>query len=236
MKSFTGMARVLSMSIKSGYCTRLIVAAAMALAVSMPIYAKNIDSADEIQKRLANGEVIVGLKKQGATGFVTGTILINAPPAKVWPIMVNPYEFMGRISPRMKRVEVVLDKPDCSVLKITLDMSILMPNFTYVVESSYKNCERITFERTAGLPKVFKGTWDISPIDGGKKTRLDYATYVDPGFFVPQWLIREGMKNELPHILKAFRDRVEEVADAKRPMEQHTILAASVEHKASTTY
>ena len=224
------------MNIKSGYYTRLIVAAAMALAVSTPLYAKNVDSADEIQKRLASGEVIVGLKKQGETGFVTGTILINAAPSKVWPIMVNPYEFMGKISPRMKQVEVVTDKPDFSVLKITLDMSFLMPNFTYVVESRYSNCERITFERTAGVPKIFKGTWDISPIDGGKKTRSDYATYVDPGFFVPQWLIREGMKNEVPHILKAFRDRVEEVAEAKKPMERRSILAASVEHKASTTY
>jgi hypothetical protein len=116
-------------------------------------------------------------------------------------------------------------------MKVTLDMSLLMPNFSYVVASKYANPERITFERTSGSLKEFKGTWDIHPINNGAKTELDYATYIDPGFFVPQWLIREGMKNELPQILKTFRDRVEEVTRENKPMAQHSILAATVQQE-----
>ena len=54
------------------------------------------------------------------------------------PNLVNPFEFQGKISPRMKTVEVMSDQVNRSVLKVTLDV-LLIPHFNYIVESLYEN-------------------------------------------------------------------------------------------------
>jgi carbon monoxide dehydrogenase subunit G len=222
------------MQIKSRFGNRLVVAAVLAFMASLPLDAKSVDPSIDYQKRLAQGEIIVGLRNEGATRLVTGTVVINEPPSRVWPIMVNPFEFQGKISPRMKTVEVVVDKADSSILKVTLDMSFLVQNFTYVVESNYSNGERIDFHRIGGVLKDFKGSWDMRPIDGGNKTELIYSMFVDTGFFVPQWMMREGVKGELPRTLKALRERVEAVCHESGTLEPHTILAANVHNKSTT--
>jgi Polyketide cyclase / dehydrase and lipid transport len=181
------------------------------------------------QERLERGEVVVGLKDVGTTKFVTGSMLINEPPDRVWPIMVNPYEFLGKISPRMKNVEVVTDRANLSVLKVTLDVT-LIPHFTYIVESRYENSARIEFKRIGGVLKDFRGYWEMSPAGNGSRTQLTYSMYIDPGFPVPQWIIREGVKAELPRTLLALRKRVGAVCEKSAALEPHTILAAAVNH------
>lgn len=180
---------------------------------------------NDVQARLERGEVVVGLKDIGDTKYVEGRVLINQPPDKVWPIMVNPFEFQGKISPRMKAVEVMADQTNRSVLKVTLDV-LLIPHFTYVVESLYENGESIEFHRIGGMLKDFRGSWIMSPVDGGNKTELIYCMYINPGFPVPQWIIREGVKNELPKTLIALRQRVSAVSEHPSSKERRTILAA----------
>jgi carbon monoxide dehydrogenase subunit G len=210
--------------------SRVVAALMLALLASLPLSARNVDPSIDVQKRLSQGEVIVGSKYDGDTRFVTGTIVIDEPPSRVWPVMVNPFEFKGKISPRMKTVEVVVDKADVSVLKVTLDMSFLYPNFTYVVESRYVDGQRIEFKRIGGVLRDFKGAWEMSPIDNGNKTQLTYSMYIDPGFFVPQWIMREGVKGELPRTLKGLRERVHAVCENSKTLEAHTICAANLHH------
>ena len=132
---------------RSGLRNRLVAASLLVVAACSPLDARSVDPSIDFQKRLSQGEIIVGMKNDGAAKFVTGTVIINEPPERVWPIMVNPFEFKGKISPRMKTVDVLVDKANLSVLKVALDVSLLMPNFTYVVESNYENGQRITFHR-----------------------------------------------------------------------------------------
>ena len=193
------------------------------------LFAKNsidmLSDHDNIHERLERGEVVVDLKNVGSTKYVEGRVVINESPDKVWPVMVNPFEFQGKISPRMKTVEVMSDQTNRSILKVTLDV-LLIPHFTYVVESLYDNGESIEFHRVGGMLKDFRGSWVMNPIDGGSKTELTYCMYIDPGFPVPQWIIREGVKNELPKTLMALRDRVSAVSQHPSCKEKRTILAA----------
>ncbi len=198
---------------------------------ALPLSARNIGAPNNIEERLDRGEVVVGMQEDGPTKFVTGSVVINEPPDKVWPIMVNPFEFRGKISPRMKEVEVVKDQADLSILKVTLDV-ILIPHFTYVVESRYENGERVDFRRVGGTLKDFRGSWQMSPKHNGTQTELTYAMYIDPGFPVPQWIIREGVKSELPKTLLALRKRVNAVYHRSEAPEAHTILAAMI-HRAT---
>ncbi len=203
--------------------------AALAPCSASPITAPDAVLEHKVQERLEKGEIVVGLETIGSTRFVTGRVLIDQPPEKVWPIMVNPFEFKGKISPRMKTVDVLLDQVSKSVLKVKMD-TFPMPDITYEVESSYSRTEhgaRIDFKRIGGTLKDFKGHWIMNPADGGKKTELVYSMYLDVGFFVPQWVVRYGVKGELPRTLEALRTRINEVYDHSHSLEKKTILAAT---------
>jgi hypothetical protein len=198
----------------------------LAILSPLPIVASVVvDEATNVQQRLEKGEIVVDLKDVGDTKYVEGRILISEPPDKVWPILCNPFEFQGKISPRMKAVEVMSDQTNRSVLKVTLDI-LLIPHFNYIVESLYENGESVQFHRIGGTLKDFRGSWVMNPAAGGTKTELVYCMYIDPGFPVPQWIIREGVKNELPKTLTALRERIDSVSEHPAIKEKRTILAA----------
>ncbi len=180
----------------------------------------------QMRARLDRGEVIVGLKEIDGIKYVSGRILINAPPAKVWPIMVNPFEFQKKISPRMSDVLVLVDKESESILKVTLDVPFPLPKVTYVVKSDYEKDKSVKFRRIGGLIKDFRGTWEMQSADNGTKTDLTYCMFIDPGFPVPQFIIREGVKMELPSTLIGLRNRVVKLTNPHEIPVRHTILAA----------
>lgn len=177
------------------------------------------------EEKLASGQVVVGLEEQERTKFVFGRIWIDEPPFKVWRILVNPFEFEGKICPRIKRVEVLVDRIDTSVLKCSVEVCWLVPSITYVVESRYLPCGRIEFRRLSGLPREFKGYWQTRPVAGGTRTEVTYCLYVNPGIPVPQWIIREGVKVELPRVLAGLKQRVKAVYTQDNELEPRTILA-----------
>jgi len=218
----------------------LLIALALTISPAVPSYAGNSSAVEKAaleekitQDKLSRGEVVVGLKGVGAQKYVTGRIIIDQSPDKVWPIMVNPFEFAGRIAPRVKRVEVVTDQANFSVLKMTLDTSPIpfVPQMAYTVESRYEQTEkggRIEFKRIGGTLKDFRGYWDMSPAENGTKTELTYSMFIDPGFFVPQWIVREGVKGELPRTLIGLKKRIKAVYEDQERPEAHTILAANL--------
>lgn len=201
-------------------------------------FAECAQTPEAVQKRLDKGEVVVDLENIGETRYVTGRVLIDHPPDKVWPIMVNPFEFQQKISPRMKTVDVLVDKPHKSILKVTMD-TFPIPDVTYMVESDYTRTEhgaRVDFHRIGGTLKDFRGHWVMNPAHHGRKTELVYSMYLDPGFYVPQWIVRFGVKQELPRTLQALRKRVEETFADQTALEKKTILAASPLHKHQIAY
>ncbi len=182
--------------------------------------------AAEDRAKLENGEVIIGLREIDGIKYVSGRIMINASPDKVWPVMVNPFEFQKKISPRMSNVDVLVDKEAESILKVTLDVPFPLPKVTYIVKSNYEKDKSVKFRRIGGLIKDFRGTWEMLPACNGTKTDLIYCMYIDPGFPVPQFIVREGVKMELPSTLIGLRNRVVSLTNTNNLPVKHTILAA----------
>ena len=167
-------------------------------------------------ERLERGEVLVGLKNIGEKKYVTGRVVISHPIDKVWPVMVNPYEFENNISPGMKNLEVLTDTAGCSVMKVTIknNFPIPLPPISYTVKSHYSHKEDgsfIEFKRMNGTFRDFHGFWQAKSVNGGSKTEVLYSMYLDTGFYVPQWIVRKGVSGELPKTLNSLRDRVEEL-------------------------
>ena len=200
----------------------------LAPVLSVSAGAENVSPPNAVSEKLASGDVVVGLKNIGKRKYVTARIIIDHCPEEVWPIMVNPYEFKQNIAPRMKALEILCDKLNMSVQKVTVD-AFPVPPITYTVKSTYErtdNSSRIEFWRVGGMIKDFRGHWDMKPCSSGMKTELSYSMYIDPGFYVPQWIVRQCVKGELPKTLLALRKRVEEVHFDQGTLEKQTIMAA----------
>lgn len=197
------------------------------VSLSVPGMAEHRESAAEAEARLLSGDVVVGYSELGGTKYVTARVKIDHPPEAVWRVMSNPFEFKGKIFPRMKEVEVVVDRPELSVLRCSIDICTILPRINYTVESHYHECGKIDFRRVAGLPREFRGFWQVIPRDNGAACDVAYALFIDPGIPVPQWIVREGVKVELPRALTALRERVRAVCSMHQPLETRTILATA---------
>lgn len=189
-----------------------------------------------VMKRLESGEVVVDCEELSGIKYVIGRILIDETPERLWPVLVNPFEFEGKICHRMKHVEVIADQPQLSQLGCTVGLVFPLPDLMYVVESKYTAFSRVDFQRISGSFKDFRGFWELLPTANGKKTEVIYSMYLDPGVPVPDWLVRLGVRGELPNVLSGLRARVDELnRSAETVKQKRNIAAASFEPKASTT-
>lgn len=181
-----------------------------------------------LQHRLEAGEVLVNSEDIQGTKYVVARILIDESPEKLWPVLVNPFEFQGRICHRMKRVDILTDEPDTCVMGCKVGVAFPIPDFDYVVESKYIACKRIDFHRIRGSFRDFKGFWALQPHSQGSKTEVTYSMYLDPGFPVPDWMVRQGVRSELPQVLVGLRDRINELKhNLNASPEKHNIAASS---------
>lgn len=170
---------------------------------------KVLKAETENWRRLKAGDVIVDSDDKGDNRFVVARILISDNPVSVWRVLTNPFEFAGKISPRMKDVEILQDTAERSVMKCKMEVfPPLIPFISYTVESDYKLHEFVSFKRVAGSLKDFSGTWALTPREDGQATEVTYSMHVDPGLPVPQWIIRKAMRMELPRTLIALRERI----------------------------
>jgi hypothetical protein len=195
------------------------------LAVEQPHSVVSVEN----EAALRRGDVLVDLQEQAHTKFVVARIVIDQPPSVVWPIVVNPFEFQGKIMDKMKQVEVLQDLPDQSLLRCKIDPGLFMPKITYTVLSRYTAPMLVEFQRTAGVIKDFRGSWVLQPFGNGTQTLISYSMFVDPGIPVPRWLIREAVKAELPNTLRGVRNRVEQVCHGGGSLNGTSIQAARLQ-------
>ena len=198
-----------------------------AVAFSAPdLNARVANSSLETATKLAKGEVVVEMHEQGGIKYVSGKILIKEPAARVWPILTNPFEYQGKICPHMKNLRVMTDTQQMSRLHVDVDCGVLMPLLSYVVESHYIPDSRIDFRRIDGNIKDFRGYWLLEPMADQKQCQVTYSMYIEPGFPVPQWIVREGVKMELPRTLLGLRKRVNAICESNAVPEARSIQAS----------
>lgn len=185
----------------------------------------------EIQSQaLSRGEVVLNTEDVGANKYMVGTIVINRPAEEVWPIIVNPYEYKNAIFPRVKKIDVLVDEPHFSRVKASINC-YPFPDLGYTVESFYQPCQRVEFKRIEGCFKNFAGNWSIKPLSGGNSCEVTFSMLVEPDFPLPQWLVRQGIKIELPKTLTALRTRVDAIAREEAKLEARSILAAEAKNR-----
>lgn len=139
-------------------------------------------------------------------GKVQAAILIEGPAEEIWKIM-NDCEHSPEFVPGLKSCRVLRQEGRDEIIEHRMKFSWLFPEVTYVFRAQYEKNRQVSFQRIGGDLKEFEGSWTLHHIDGGRKTIVVYSLYLDPGFLIPQWIVRLLLRGDLPDVLFSLRDR-----------------------------
>jgi ribosome-associated toxin RatA of RatAB toxin-antitoxin module len=185
----------------------------MLLLIAVPMMAGVALAASDLSGdqwlQLDNGDVVVAVQPaQGASkGTVEATILIDAPAERIWQVMLDCHEIPTFV-PGVTDCQVLESGENWEIIRHQVKWIWLFPELSYVFRAQYLPRRQIDFTRIAGDIRDMRGRWRLIPIRGGSQTLVRYRVYLDPGFLVPQWLVRHALKSDLPDVLTALRTRV----------------------------
>jgi uncharacterized protein YndB with AHSA1/START domain len=172
-----------------------------------------------VQQRLAIGEVVVetgaAIDPAAPRGRVRAAVRIPAPAEAVWSVMTNCSEAPYYV-PGLERCRRVDAAPDGRWEDIEHEVrySRLLPTVRYVFRAQYQRPHRMDFHRISGDLKEEAGTWLLTETPDRAATVVEYDIYLDPGFWIPQFLVRRMLRKDVPEVLSGLRERV--VEDGRR--------------------
>jgi hypothetical protein len=136
------------------------------------------------------------------------TIRIHATREVIWAIVSSCPEAL-KILPSLKGCDVLERAPDGSWARIRQVMEYFrfLPNVRFEVRVNYLPPASITFERVSGDLTSVRGEW-ILQSDGGY-TIAHYDIAIEPGVWVPNWIVRAALKHDLPIMLQSLRNNAE---------------------------
>ena len=159
--------------------------------------------------QLENGEVVVAVRhiRGPSKGLVEATILIDAPASHIWSIMLDCSQIPTFV-PGVKRCQVLESGENWEIIRHDVKWVWFFPQISYVFRARYQPKRQIEFVRIEGDLRDMQGRWQLTPMPDSAKTLVCYSVYLDPGFLVPQWLVRNALKTDLPAVLMALRSKV----------------------------
>jgi uncharacterized membrane protein len=160
--------------------------------------------------KLNKGEIIVHVRQSqgGHKGTVEATILIDAPSDRVWRVMTD-CDAAPTFVPGLLSCQVLDAGHNWEIIRHETKWVWLLPKVTYVFRADYHDRRQIDFKRIRGDLREMEGRWRLEALNHGRQTIVRYRVYLDPGFYVPQWLVRLSLKRNLPAVLTALRTKVQ---------------------------
>jgi uncharacterized protein YndB with AHSA1/START domain len=175
---------------------------------------------DDVHRRLLEREIVVRSSLQGesAHGRVSAAVLIAAPPATIWNVMTDCAQALTFV-PGLKvcrRLDGAADGT-WDIIEHEVRYSWFLPTTHYVFRADYVRPHRIRFERVSGDLKEQEGEWVLEPLAAELGTIVVYELHLDPGFFIPQGVVRRALRKDVPALLAALRARVEQPPSVEPP-------------------
>lgn len=179
---------------------------ALAAAYSANAVAWEPDAAQ--QARLLAREIIVSadIDPSGASGRARAAVWIAAPREQVYSWMVDCSKALT-YAPHLTVCKVVETTPDGSSQLIAheVDYSWFLPRTRYVFRARYQVPARVDFTEVSGDLTINQGSWQLTAMPDANHTLLIYEVRIKPRTFVPSWLVRRGLRKDLPEMLTALR-------------------------------
>ena len=172
----------------------------MILQVSVTAYAANVAPNDIAMN--------VTLDAAEQSGSATAVVRIHARRETVWSLITSRTESMQMV-PGLVVCDVLETAPDHSWQKIhqVMNYSWFVPKVSYDIQAAYDRPTRVSYERIGGDLRTLHGAWQLDA--EGDDTLVHYSVTLVPGFWVPQFLVRSVLRQDLPKMLRALRSRAE---------------------------
>jgi ribosome-associated toxin RatA of RatAB toxin-antitoxin module len=148
----------------------------------------------------------VKIEKRGERSYVVGTILIDAEPEAIWDVLVD-YPHAPEVFTNLKSCEVVGQKGEAKLIRQLVNTGSPF-KFDYTVALVEQKPYLIEWERESGSLKEVTGKWQLEPLETRTQTKVTYSIFIDGGIFLPPWLLTQQLKDYLPTVLGALRDKV----------------------------
>jgi uncharacterized membrane protein len=155
------------------------------------------------------GEVVVfdaGDDERGHSA--RAAVLIRAPVERVWRVMID-CPRVAEFVPNLRSCRVVEQSQGRRLVEHRVKVHPWLPELTYRFEEHWDANRRIAFRRVGGDLAAMSGVWELVPA-GEAATQVRYTVVLDPGFPVPAAYVRRALQADLPLLVGALRDRVEQ--------------------------
>jgi ribosome-associated toxin RatA of RatAB toxin-antitoxin module len=159
--------------------------------------------------QLKNGEipVYVNSTEGQQKGTVEALVLIDAPAEAIWKIMTD-CPGAPTFVPGLKDCRILDSGENWEIIRHEVKWIWFFPRISYVFRADYQKNRRIDFVKIKGDLREMKGSWRLYPLDEVSRTIVRYKVYLDPSFFIPQWLVERSLMADLPDMLVALRKKV----------------------------
>ena len=162
------------------------------------------------QESAQHGDIEVGVSLDATeqSGNALATVRIHAGRDLVWRLITSCADALNLV-PGLVDCEVLETAPDESWQRVrhVLNYSWYVPKLTYEIRVTYDKPKAIHLERTAGDLKRLQVSWALR--SDGADTIAQYKVDLEPGFWVPTWMVRGALKRDLPKMLRSLRSRAE---------------------------
>ena len=164
----------------------------------------------DVLQQVLDGEVYVMTEpREGSRiGRVHAAVYIDAPTSIIWQAMTQCDESIEFV-PRMKICEEIEAEGSRHVIRHEIKYFKLWPRQKYVFEADFVDEQQVDFRRLSGDLKHLEGQWRLERQAAGG-TLVRYWVDMDPGGFVPKRLVRRALRKDLPELMNALREHVQE--------------------------
>jgi ribosome-associated toxin RatA of RatAB toxin-antitoxin module len=135
----------------------------------------------------------------------TRTIEIDVPPPALMAVITD-FAAYPRFLPEMDEATVLSSAPREWTVRFAVK---IIRRIEYTLRLVQESDTRLSWTMVDGMFKANDGGWELTAIDGGRRTRAAYRVDLDLGMFVPGSVMKTLVDINLPATLDAFKKRAE---------------------------
>jgi ribosome-associated toxin RatA of RatAB toxin-antitoxin module len=146
--------------------------------------------------------------KGNDTPKMVAKAVINEPPAKVWKVVSECAKYKDRM-PRIAASQLLKQEGNKHTCRVTIAMPFPFSNLTAETEAVHEESAEGMSRRwklLRGDYKFNQGSWEVKPIDGGKKSLVTYTVHAEPNTALPQWIREAAQKKAVPELFQRVKE------------------------------
>lgn len=140
--------------------------------------------------------------------FTVGETIVDATPLRVWDVLTD-YDGAARIFSNLNESKLVGIEGSTKFVSLSVRTAGNLLRLDYTLAVTEKRPILLEYKRASGAFRAYEGYWKLEPLDGGKKTLVTFAKYIDGGFFFPQVFVKKAIRDSIPVIFAELEGAAE---------------------------